>query len=113
MLSKHSHPLLPGRALTKNQARFLSLRTMLCSVAQKILLFFLRIYQIAVSPFLGSCCRFYPSCSDYAAQAIICHGAMRGTFVAIKRLCRCHPFCSGGIDPIPVAKSKPSSLFKP
>jgi putative membrane protein insertion efficiency factor len=99
--------------LTKNQARFLSLRTMLCSVAQKILLFFLRIYQIAVSPFLGSCCRFYPSCSDYAAQAIICHGAMRGTFVAIKRLCRCHPFCSGGIDPIPVAKSKPSSLFKP
>jgi uncharacterized protein len=57
-------------------------------------------YRTAVSPFLGPCCRFAPSCSVYASQAINRHGAARGTWMALKRVLRCHPFHSGGWDPV-------------
>ncbi|WP_050453872.1 membrane protein insertion efficiency factor YidD [Candidatus Burkholderia verschuerenii] len=68
---------------------------------QTALIALLRFYKVAVSPLLGNRCRFYPSCSDYAREAIQYHGAARGTYLAAKRLCRCHPLSAGGIDLVP------------
>ncbi|WP_343584419.1 membrane protein insertion efficiency factor YidD [Herbaspirillum sp.] len=65
------------------------------------LLLLLRAYKLGVSPFLGQNCRFYPSCSDYAAEAVRLHGALKGSFLAGKRLCKCHPWHPGGLDPVP------------
>ncbi|MBY4946433.1 membrane protein insertion efficiency factor YidD [Cupriavidus respiraculi] len=75
---------------------------------KRILLALLRIYKIALSPYVGSQCRFLPTCSDYAREAIDCHGAGRGSWLAARRLCRCHPFANGGYDPVPPASSVPS-----
>ena len=61
----------------------------------------IRIYQILVSPLLGGNCRFLPSCSQYAMEALDRHGLFRGGWLAIKRLGRCHPFRPGGYDPVP------------
>ncbi|MEN7528069.1 MULTISPECIES: membrane protein insertion efficiency factor YidD [unclassified Cupriavidus] len=68
---------------------------------KRILLALLRVYKIALSPYLGSQCRFLPTCSDYARDAIASHGPARGTWMAACRLCRCHPFAKGGYDPVP------------
>jgi uncharacterized protein len=68
---------------------------------QTALIALLRLYKVAVSPLLGNRCRFYPSCSDYAREAIQYHGAARGTYLAVKRLCRCHPLSAGGVDLVP------------
>ncbi|MFQ5543281.1 MAG: membrane protein insertion efficiency factor YidD [Nitrospiria bacterium] len=59
-----------------------------------------RLYQLAISPFLPSVCRFSPSCSSYSIQALKRHGSIVGVFMTFKRLIRCHPFCSGGYDPV-------------
>jgi putative membrane protein insertion efficiency factor len=66
-----------------------------------LLLGMIRIYQLALSPFLGGHCRFYPSCSCYAHTAIGEHGALRGSWLAVCRLLRCHPLARGGYDPVP------------
>ncbi len=66
-----------------------------------ILLALLVAYRRLVSPLLPPACRFYPSCSAYAAEAVRRHGAFKGSFLAVKRLARCHPLCDGGIDPVP------------
>lgn len=66
-----------------------------------VLLALLRVYKAVVSPLLPPACRFYPSCSQYAAGAIEKHGAVRGGILAAKRLARCHPFHPGGVDPVP------------
>lgn len=66
-----------------------------------VLTFLLRFYQVAISPMLGPRCRFYPSCSNYALEAIRSHGAARGGWLAVKRVCRCHPWNDGGLDPVP------------
>ncbi|MBI1789055.1 MAG: membrane protein insertion efficiency factor YidD [Acidobacteria bacterium] len=60
----------------------------------------LRIYQWLVSPMLPSACRFYPTCSEYTRQAVEKHGVRRGLWMGLKRLGRCHPFHSGGFDPV-------------
>lgn len=65
------------------------------------LLLLLRAYKLGVSPFLGQNCRFYPSCSDYAAEAVRLHGALKGSLLAGKRLCKCHPWHAGGLDFVP------------
>lgn len=66
-----------------------------------LLLLALRVYKAAVSPFLPPACRFYPTCSEYAAQAIAKHGAIRGGILAARRLAKCQPLHPGGIDLVP------------
>jgi hypothetical protein len=61
----------------------------------------IRGYQLIISPHLGQCCRFHPTCSCYATEAITRHGALRGSALTAKRLLRCHPFHEGGYDPVP------------
>jgi uncharacterized protein len=61
----------------------------------------IRSYQVAISPFLAPACRFHPSCSAYAREAVLKYGAGRGLWLAARRLARCHPWHSGGIDPLP------------
>jgi len=65
------------------------------------LVLLIRGYQVAISPMLPASCRYYPSCSAYAVEAIEKHGALRGTWLAMKRIGRCHPFRPGGYDPVP------------
>ena len=61
----------------------------------------LRGYQLTLSPLLGPCCRFQPSCSEFALEALARHGALRGTWLAMHRIGRCHPFGGVGYDPVP------------
>ena len=65
------------------------------------LLLALRGYQYAIRPLLGANCRFYPSCSDYAREAIGRYGAAKGSWLALRRVVRCHPYRPGGYDPVP------------
>ncbi|MCC6127811.1 MAG: membrane protein insertion efficiency factor YidD [Chlamydiae bacterium] len=65
---------------------------------QWIFLRLIRLYQLASSPFFGSCCRFFPSCSEYAAECIQNKGAFKGSWLALKRILKCHPFHRGGSD---------------
>lgn len=64
----------------------------------------IRGYQLTLSPWLGDCCRFHPSCSHYAMEAVRTHGALKGSWLAARRVCRCHPFNAGGFDPVPPSK---------
>ena len=66
-------------------------------------------YRMFISPLLGPRCRFYPSCSAYALEAITVHGAARGGWLAVRRLGRCHPFHPGGLDPVPPARQGPAA----
>lgn len=66
-----------------------------------VLLALIRCYQFLLSPWLGNQCRFYPTCSEYAQQAITLHGSLKGSWLAGRRLCRCHPWHAGGFDPVP------------
>jgi putative membrane protein insertion efficiency factor len=74
---------------------------------RQLILILIRAYQTIFSPFVGQHCRFYPSCSAYAIEAVERHGAARGLWLAIKRLSRCHPWHEGGVDPVPEPKQKP------
>jgi putative membrane protein insertion efficiency factor len=66
-----------------------------------VLLLLLRGYQYALRPLLGANCRFHPSCSDYSCVAIERHGALKGLWLTLRRLARCHPYHPGGFDPVP------------
>ena len=66
----------------------------------KIALFFIWLYQKAISPYLGKNCRYYPTCSSYAKEAIQKYGVYKGSYIALKRILRCHPFREGGFDPV-------------
>jgi len=68
---------------------------------KKFLLFLIRCYQKGISPLLGSHCRFSPTCSAYTYEAIVKHGILKGIYLGIRRILRCHPFHPGGYDPVP------------
>jgi len=70
-------------------------------VLKAVLLALVRAYQLTLSPWLGGRCRYYPSCSCYAHEAIARHGALRGAALAARRVLRCHPLARGGYDPVP------------
>ncbi|GAB3407969.1 membrane protein insertion efficiency factor YidD [Massilia agilis] len=70
----------------------------------RLLVWLVRGYQLLVSPMLGQNCRFYPTCSNYAVEALRTHGAGRGSWLALRRVCRCHPWNPGGVDPVPPAR---------
>ena len=71
------------------------------SIAARVLLVLIRVYQFTLSTILGKQCRFHPTCSYYAAQAIRDFGAWRGGILGVKRILRCHPWNTGGYDPVP------------
>lgn len=66
-----------------------------------VLVALLRGYRFAISPLYGDVCRYYPSCSAYALESVQVHGSVRGPWLAVRRLARCHPWARGGIDPVP------------
>lgn len=68
-----------------------------------LLLALLRAYQYLLSPWVGGQCRYWPTCSEYARESVQAHGAARGSYLAVARLARCHPYVAGGVDPVPVA----------
>jgi len=70
------------------------------SLASKLLISIIRFYQIAISPLMGKTCRFYPTCSAYAIEAISKYGPLKGAYLSLKRILRCHPFNEGGYDPL-------------
>jgi len=72
----------------------------------RLMLACIRFYRRFISPLLPRCCRFYPSCSVYAIEAIERFGPWRGGWLACRRLLRCHPFCPGGYDPVPEKTDK-------
>ena len=67
---------------------------------KRVLIAVIHFYQKNISPLKKPCCRFYPSCSEYAVQAITKYGAIKGIFMAVWRILRCNPFCKGGYDPV-------------
>jgi putative membrane protein insertion efficiency factor len=71
---------------------------------KRLLLGLINAYRYLLSPLLGPSCRFYPTCSAYAAEAIDTHGALRGSWLALRRILRCYPWHAGGLDPVPPRK---------
>jgi putative membrane protein insertion efficiency factor len=71
-----------------------------------ILISLIKGYQLLISPYLAPSCRYTPSCSSYAQECISVHGSLKGSWLAIKRITRCHPFHAGGYDPVPPALDK-------
>ena len=79
----------------------INLHERLALLFRNLLLRILGLYQLLISPLMGGTCRFYPSCSDYAKQAIQQHGIVKGGYLSARRLIKCHPFHPGGHDPVP------------
>ena len=75
---------------------------------KKILILLIRFYQKFISPMFPAKCRFYPTCSQYTLEAVKEHGAIKGTYLGIKRILKCHPFHEGGYDPVPKKENKNS-----
>jgi len=73
----------------------------------------IRAYRYLISPMLGPTCRFYPSCSCYAEEALQQHGALHGSYLTVRRLLRCHPWHEGGYDPVPPATPINNEAIKP
>lgn len=86
---------------------------LLLRLPQGVLIGLVKGYRLLLSPSLGSACRFEPSCSAYSLQALQQHGAAVGSYLTLRRLARCHPWCDGGTDPVPpgVAARGAASLF--
>ncbi len=66
-----------------------------------LLILLIKLYKVVLSPLLPPACRFYPTCSEYALEAIRKHGSLKGLYLTVWRLLRCHPLCEGGFDPVP------------
>ena len=72
----------------------------------------IKAYQYLISPFLGPCCRFHPTCSHYAIEAINEHGVLKGGYLSVRRIIKCHPLHEGGHDPVPTKQDKPLNSDK-
>ncbi len=70
-------------------------------MVKKMMLAMIRLYQTGISPYIGAHCRFTPTCSRYAYEAIVKYGAVKGGYLTVRRLLKCHPFHAGGYDPVP------------
>lgn len=77
------------------------MKGLLTSMASKTLIAFVRLYQLLISPLLGANCRYQPTCSAYALEAVERFGPLHGSWIAVKRIARCHPFGGSGYDPVP------------
>jgi len=77
---------------------------------QKLLILLVKGYRLILSPWLGSSCRFTPTCSAYALEALEIHGAAKGSYLTVRRLSRCHPWCAGGHDAVPKPQSATNTL---
>ena len=71
------------------------------SIMKYVLIFLVNVYRKLISPLKKPCCRFYPTCSQYAVEALRIHGAVKGSYLTVRRILRCNPFCPGGFDPVP------------
>ena len=78
-----------------------NLALQLARLPQSLLIFLVKAYRLLLSPSLGSACRFEPTCSAYSLAALQQHGAVAGSYLTLRRLARCHPWCDGGLDPVP------------
>lgn len=76
------------------------------TILRTLLIRLIRLYQLTLSALIGRQCRFYPSCSSYAMEAIERHGVAAGSWLAVRRVGRCHPFHPGGFDPVPAPESE-------
>lgn len=79
-------------------------RSVLRDPLRVLLIGLLRAYRLVISPLYGQVCRYHPSCSAYALEAVTEHGSLRGTWLAMRRVARCHPWAAGGYDPVPAPR---------
>ena len=82
------------------------------ALPRKLAMACIRAYQLLISPLLGPCCRFYPSCSEYTRESIAYHGFLHGAWLGLRRIVRCHPWHRGGHDPVPVPASCARALLE-
>ena len=80
---------------------------------KSILIALLRAYRFAISPLYGQVCRYHPTCSAYALEAVQTHGAARGSWLAMRRVLRCHPWAAGGVDQVPAVDQNDSTIRRP
>lgn len=83
----------------------------LLGVPQRLLIGLVLAYRWTLRPWLGQACRFEPTCSGYALEALRAHGAAGGSYLASRRILRCHPWCDGGLDPVPAQRPRLFNLF--
>lgn len=79
---------------------------------RSLLIGLIKAYQYLISPFLGPSCRFHPTCSHYAIEAISEHGVLKGGYLSVRRIIKCHPLHEGGHDPVPTRQDKPLNTDK-
>ncbi|MBO5039225.1 MAG: membrane protein insertion efficiency factor YidD [Alphaproteobacteria bacterium] len=84
----------------------------LSSAVKVVIITAIKVYKKGISPFLPNACRFHPTCSEYMIEAIEIHGLIKGIYLGIKRICRCHPWGGSGEDPVPLKKEDKSDKFK-
>ena len=78
-----------------------------------VLVLLLRTYRLVISPLYGEVCRYYPSCSAYALEAVQVHGSVRGSWLAVRRVLRCHPWAAGGVDKVPPRRPRRGTRTEP
>jgi putative membrane protein insertion efficiency factor len=98
--SKPAYP--PLKVITAQRSNVDSVSGGTPPLPVRLALGLIRAYKVLISPYFAGSCRFLPTCADYAAEAVGRHGVIRGTWLASKRLARCHPLCTAGHDPVPV-----------